>query len=150
MKSDSLEKRSEFLVEVFKDYIDKDWSILEIGCGDGRNIKYLKEAGWKNVEGIDKLQGTSIEDIEPKEYDVIFTMSCLFLIPPESNWVFEKIAKMAKKYLITFEGETGIENKLWGRNYYEIFKPFGFEEIEYQAPVFNEYGVMRVLKRCFF
>jgi hypothetical protein len=74
-------------------------------------------------------------------------MSTFFLIPPENNWVFEKIARMAQKYIITFEGETGDGYKLWGRNYTDVFKPFGFQELYYQTDIFNEYGVLRVLKK---
>lgn len=139
--------RSEFLLEVFQDFIKPEWSILEIGSGNGRNVKHLKENGFPNVTGIDKERGESIEDVEPREYDVIYTMSCLFLIPPENNWVFEKIAKMAKKYIITVEGEETANNGVWGRNYTEVFKEFGFREELSQDNVFNEYGVLRVLKR---
>jgi hypothetical protein len=148
-KKQSLVYRSKFLLEVFKDFVDPADTILEIGEGDGRNVKYLKKHGYLDVEGVDKLKGTPIEKIEPKSYDVIFTMSTLFLIPPENNWVFEKIAKMAKKYIITIEGEvTDYRRDLWGRNYKEVFQPFGFYEVLCQdKDVFNEYGVLRVLKR---
>jgi hypothetical protein len=141
--------RSEYLLEVFREYIDPKWAILEIGYGDKRNLNYLVENGYLNVDGIDKSDGCSIEEFEPRdEYDVIFSMSCLFLIPPENNWVFEKIAKMAKKYIITIEGETTAPNGVWGRNYTDVFRPFGFKEVLSKHKVFNEYGVLRVLKRC--
>ena len=144
--AENLTYRSEFLLEVFKDWVVPSWSVLEIGCGDGRNIKYLKSHGYPNVEGVDKCLGTAIEDIEAKEYDVVYTMSCLFLIPPENNWVFKKIASMAKKFIITIEGEWGTDT-VFGRNYTEYFKEFGFKEQFAQKDVFNEYGVLRVLER---
>ncbi len=148
-KKFSLIYRSEFLLEVFKDFVSRNDSILEIGDGDGRNVKYLKAHGYTNVTGIDKLKGTAIEDVPPQKYDVIFTMSTLFLIPPEKNWVFEKIAGMAKKLIITIEGEvTDYRRDLWGRDYTEVFKPFGFRQVLIQdRDVFNEYGVLRVLER---
>lgn len=140
--------RSQFLLEVL-DYwqIPKDSSILEVGAGDWRNVNYLKEHGYENVEGIDKIHGTAIEDIEPKQYDLIFSMSCFFLIPPEKNWVFEKIASMAKTWLITIEGEVHRGSDLFGREYNEVFGKFGFNQLEHMTDVFNEYGVLRVLKR---
>lgn len=148
MPKKDLTYRSEFLLEVFKDFIDPSWSILEIGAGDFRNVDYLASHGYSFVDGIDKNNGELIETFEPKEpYDVIFSMSCFFLIPPENNWVFEKIAKMAKKYIITIEGETTASNGVYGRNYTEVFKPFGFEEVLFQKDVFNQYGVLRILKR---
>jgi len=143
---EDLTYRSEYLFGVFEKWVDKDWSVLEIGSGMNRNVDYLNERGY-NVEGIDKEKGSAIEDVEPKEYDVIYTMSCLFLIPPENNWVFEKIAKMAKRYIITIEGETASLPNVWGRNYTDIFMEQGFKEVERQKNVFNEYGVLRVLKR---
>lgn len=147
MKED-LTYRSEFLYEVFKDFIDPSLTVLEIGCGDGRNVDYLKKRGY-NVVGIDKLHGTSIEEVEEKLYDVIFTMSTLFQIPPENAWVFEKIARMANKYIITIEGETTHlkeGDNLFGRNYTDVFYPFGFREVMREKNVFNEFGVLRVLK----
>jgi hypothetical protein len=139
--------RSEFLYSIVNQFADKSDSILEIGEGDGRNVEYLKDKGY-NVIGIDKLNGTAIEDVPINEYDVVYTMSTLFLIPPENNWVFEKISKMAKKYIITIEGETtDTRRDVWGRNYTEIFEQFGFDEVYHLYNVFNEYGVLRILKR---
>lgn len=149
MKSEkpSLLYRSEYLLEILNTYIDKDDSILEIGCGDNRNVNYLLQHGYTNVTGIDKNQGSAIETVEPKQYDSIFTMSTLFLIPPEKNWVFKKIAGMAKEYIFTFEGETDYGTTVFGRNYAEVFEPFGFVQMLQQDNMFNEFGVLRVLKK---
>jgi hypothetical protein len=144
--SESLFYRSEFLFDVFTDLVDKEWSVLEIGQGDGRNVRFLNERGY-HAEGIDKNDGNPIETFPEKEYDVIYSMATFFLIPPENNWVFEKIARMAKKFIITIEGETSADNGVWGRNYAEMFKPFGFEQIYQQTNVFNQYGVLRIMKR---
>lgn len=138
-------ERSEFISDLFNEWVDPEWSVLEIGMGTGRHVEHLKSKGY-NVEGIDKEQGTAIEDVEPKEYDVIYTMSCLFLIPPENDWVFEKIAKMAKRYIITVEGETTATNGVFGRDYSRVFAPFGFIQV-YHQEVFNKYGHARILKR---
>lgn len=147
----SLEDRSKYLLEVFeKHQIPKDASILEIGAGDWRNIDALRRAGYKNAIGIDKepqaevIPPMAIEDMPSREFDVIFTMSCLFLIPEPP---YEKIAQMAKKYLITIEGETTKGNGVIGRDYGEIFTKLGFEQIEHQEEVFNKFGVMRVFKK---
>lgn len=142
-----LDYRSKYLVSIFEKHVPKDATILEIGHGDGRNIRFLKEAGWENVEGIDKNEGTTIEEVPEKEYDVIYTMSCLFLIPPENNWVFEKIARMAKNMIITVEGETTVADRpdVFGRDYSKVFEPFGFKTIAKEFNVFNQYGVARIL-----
>jgi hypothetical protein len=158
----SLEERSNFLIEVFKKHnILKDATVLEIGCGDRRNVRALQNAGWKNVDGIDKLEGTAIEDVPEKQYDVVFSMSCLFLIPPrevtkvdgfllmkENEEVWEKIARMSKEWLITVEGETSKDSiGVFGRDYSQIFGPLGFDQIKHQTDVFNKYGVLRVFKK---
>lgn len=140
-----LNYRSGFLVDVFEKYVPKTATILEIGCGDGRNVKWLKAMGWKKVAGIDKIHGTAIEDVKPKVYDVVYTMSTLFLLQDEK--IFKKIAGMAKKMIITVEGETTSGyNHVIGRDYSKVFAPFGFEQIDFEANVFNQYGVLRVLK----
>lgn len=145
--ADDLGYRSEFLLSVLDKYVSKEDSILEIGFGDARNLKALQEAGYKNVFGIDKEVGTPIETFAPIPHDVVFSMSCLFLIPQDHEWVFEKIADMAQKYIVTIEGETTKGNGVIGRDYQKIFEPFGFRQIEYQENVFNEYGVLRVLQK---
>ncbi len=71
----------------------KDIEILEIGCGNGRFLKYLDNQGYANVEGIDvsqdqvsfgkkefQLKNISVQDTIPyltakkKKYDVIYMM----------------------------------------------------------------------------
>jgi len=144
---DKSPERRGFVQQVFETFVDKDYSILEIGAGDNFNIDRLKSCGY-NIEGIDKKDGTAIEDIEPKQYDVIFTASTLFLIPPENDWVFEKIAGMAKKMIITIEGETtDLSRDVFGRDYSKIFTPFGFIQTHWEDNIFNRYGVLRILKQ---
>ncbi len=131
---------------MFERHIPKDYSILEIGHGDGRNLHYLRQAGYDHVEGIDKANGMSVEEVSPIPYDVVFSMSTLFLIPEGNEWVFEKIASMAQKYIVTIEGET-TKGHVIGRDYYTIFTNLGFEQIESEAEVFNKFGIMRVFKK---
>lgn len=145
--TEDLSYRSEYLLDLIKAVAEPTETILEIGEGDGRNVNFLKEKGYPHVEGIDKLNGTPIELVEPKEYDVIYTMSTLFLIPPENEWVFEKIANMAKKYIITIEGEKTATNGVFGRDYSRVFAPFGYTQIYQEDRVFNKYGVARILKK---
>lgn len=137
--------RTKFLIEIFEKYIPKDYTILEIGCGDGGNINALKEVDYKFVDGIDKKDGTAIEDVEPKEYNVIFTMSTLFLIKDEK--VFNKIAKMAQKFILTFEGESKEYGNVFYHDYEKIFSNLGFKQIEHQDNMFNQYGHLRVFKK---
>lgn len=134
------------MVDIFKRHIHKDDLILEIGAGDWGNVRSLTEAGYGKVIGIDKNDGSSIEDFPLVEFDTIFTMSCLFLIPKENEWIFEKIAKMTKKWLITIEGETS-KGEVTGRDYGKIFTKLGFDEVEHNRYAFNIYGHIRIFKK---
>jgi len=140
-----LNKRSEFLLRVMGKYASFGDTILEIGCGDGRNLRYLRQAGWKSVNGIDKSKGTAIEDLPLENlYDIVFTMSCLFLIPPENRWVFGKIAMMTRKHLIIIEGEKKNASNAYFHPYQKIFEELGMKQIYHQSGIFNSYGHLRV------
>lgn len=49
--------------EVFEKYVEKNARILDIGCGDGAFLRYLKERGYSNIYGIDP-SGESIRCLE--------------------------------------------------------------------------------------
>ena len=156
--------RSEFAHKILDKYAVHSDSILEIGAGAGRTTNYLYNKGFKDItaldvdkkqldlitnSGIKKVNKTIQEHVEDnKKYDVVLTISTLYLIPYTDDNVFEEIAKIAKKYIITIEGEKGCGRfgRLYERNYGEVFSKFGFEEIECQKDVFNMFGVLRVLK----
>ena len=43
-------------VESMWEVFDKRWSILDVGCGEGKNPIYLAEKGFKNVDAFDLSQ----------------------------------------------------------------------------------------------
>jgi 2-polyprenyl-3-methyl-5-hydroxy-6-metoxy-1,4-benzoquinol methylase len=118
-------KRSEYLLSVLPLYVKNTESILEIGCNIGRNLNALFENGYTNLTGIDinaealkqskkvypnldvNLINQTIENwvSEKDKFDCIFSMAVMVHIPYESDWVFKKISKKAKKTLITIEDE---------------------------------------------
>lgn len=134
-------------------YAQKDWTILEIGSGTGRNLSLLIEAGYKNVSGIEinpkaialgrkyfpNLQGVPIlcddignvaRDIQP--VDIIFSRGCFMHIP--YDWVFPVLAEKAQKIIMTSDDEENIIQlpSRIKRDYVSIFEPLGWELVETQ------------------
>ncbi len=50
------------LVE-YEHLFNKDWNILDVGCGDGKNVFYLAKQGFKNIDAFD-ISETAIEKIK--------------------------------------------------------------------------------------
>jgi len=165
--------RSEYLVNLFKRWIDPNSSILELGCNTGRNLTHLYDAGFTDVFGIE-INPKAVGIFSEKGYpipklcgpieqwlsviggkDVMFSMAVLMHIPPESEWIFDLIVEKTLKYLITIEYEEPEETViLKGRNYLDIFEPLGMEQV-FTEP-FNPYlnpdatpYITRVYKRCY-
>ena len=151
-----LENVSRMIVETMKRYADKKHSILEIGCGTGRNLVALRQAGYKKLTGIEispktvsvgrerwpeyeKIQtliGPAEQMInEVGDFDVIYTQGLLMHIPPEHEWLLESIAQKARVAIIVSEGESvGAKSEhAWNRNYQEIFEGLGWEQVEWET-----------------
>ncbi len=148
------EPRSKFLVELVRRYATAESSILEIGCYVGRNLNYLFLAGFKNLTGIEisekavkllkqsfpemaryaKIHNLPVEEIirefRDREFDIVFTMAVLQHIHTDSEWIFPKIARITRDYLITVENECVISWRHFPRNYKKVFEPLGLKQIE--------------------
>ena len=122
--------RSQTIINMLSPLITKEDSILEIGCNTGRNLNHLWQAGYKNVRGMEisehAVKRLRIEypcltiipvDIGPAELsiqkydnnsvDVIFTMSVLEHLHPDSRFLFKEIARVARKYVLAIEPRQG-------------------------------------------
>ena len=147
-------ERSEYLVSLVKQYVKPDdsssSSILELGSNVGRNLNRLWKAGYHNLSGVEinpealKLMKQKFPDMqvmtyegsiedrikELGEYDLIFTMAVLEHIHSDSEWIFSEIARKAKRYLITIEGEKKNVSELhFPRNYKNIFEGLGLQQV---------------------
>lgn len=146
--------RSQFLMGIIKKYVKPDAKILEIGCNVGRNLNYLFQAGFKNLEGIEinkkavqllkktypemarhtKIYNVPIEEIikelKDGEFDVVFTMAVFEHIHRDSEWTFSEAVRITKDFLITIEDEHNLSWRHFPRNYIKVFKPLGMKEIE--------------------
>ena len=122
--------RSQTVINILKPLITEEYSILEIGCNIGRNLNHLWQAGYKGVRGMEIsehavkrlrieypcLSSTPI-DIGPAELsiqkydsnsvDVIFTMAVLEHLHPNSKFLFNEIARVARRYVLAIEPRHG-------------------------------------------
>ena len=126
--------------------LPKDASILELGCGAGRNLAALKQAGFINLSGVEinpdaialgrkclDLSGiaitcAAIEDIDIPTVDCVYTHGVLMHMPPASEVIFERIAKASKRVIMTVENEFSTGGLQWPRNYGQIFESFGWTQ----------------------
>ncbi len=122
--------RSQTIINILCPVMTKEYSILEIGCNIGRNLNHLWQAGYKNLRGMEisehAVKRLRIEypclaripvDIGPAELsiqkcdnnsvDVIFTMSVLEQLHPDSRCLFKEIARVAGKYVLAIEPRQG-------------------------------------------
>lgn len=128
--------------------MDKDISILEVGCNNGLQLDVLKKDGFTNLWGIDINQkalnqvrkDTSLNIVEgsaldipfkDQYFDVVFTSGVLIHIPPKNLFqVVDELYRVTKKYIWCYEyfAEKCQEivyrlhkNKLWKNNFIKLF-----------------------------
>jgi SAM-dependent methyltransferase len=122
--------RSQTIINMLSPLITKEDSILEIGCNIGRNLNHLWQAGYKNVRGMEISEHAvkrlrieypclattpveigpaerSIQKYDSNSVDVIFTMSVLEHLHPDSSFLFKEIARVARKYVLAIEPRQG-------------------------------------------
>ncbi|WP_200816610.1 bifunctional 2-polyprenyl-6-hydroxyphenol methylase/3-demethylubiquinol 3-O-methyltransferase UbiG [Halobacillus sp. Marseille-P3879] len=147
-------ERSEFLTKYVQKYIAKKGRILEVGCNVGRNLNHLYEQGYDRLSGIEisdeavealkktypmmaaqaDIFHTPIEDIVTKmrtnSFHLVFSLAVLEHLHPDSEWVFEELARISRAYIITIEAEQAENWRLFPRNYKTIFEQFGYVQVE--------------------
>jgi len=57
-------------------------------------------------------------------------MAVLEHIHPDSEWIFEDMARITGLYLITIEAEKAEHWRLYPRNYKNIFEKYGLKQVE--------------------
>jgi tellurite methyltransferase len=115
-------------IETMWETFDKDWAILDVGCGEGKNPLFLAEQGFKNIDAFDLSQAgikkllriaaeknlkvnAWVQDISEfnfsKSYDIIMSHGMLHFVEIE-KW---------KKFIIDAKENT----KTDGINIMQIF-----------------------------
>lgn len=146
--------RSKFLIERIDELATRPSSILEVGCNVGRNLHFLREAGFAPLTGVE-LSGKALETLRrvypgladavtllhaPAEealrplaadsFDLVFSMAVLVHIPPPgSDEVFTQMARVARRNIVTIEDETLHTERHFPRDYERIFSRLGLRQI---------------------
>lgn len=125
----------------------KNISILELGCNSGRNLKYLKEHNFNNIEAVEinkaaiknikknnsikniKIYNSSIQEFfkkNKKKYELIFSMAVLQHIPYDCDDIFKLLNC---NYFLTIEDEGEVSKRHFPRNYKNYMEKLGFKEL---------------------
>jgi SAM-dependent methyltransferase len=154
--------RSQALLGLVNRVIPKDEKILEVGCGVGRNLAALVDAGFTNVEGVEisphaikllretypQLADVTIhegaaEDVLPglpdDGYELVFSMSTLRHIHPEKAAVFGEMTRIGGQ-IIVIEGPPAATHRSYPYDFSEIFTSLGMKELS-QRPMSDFPGV---------
>ncbi|MDQ0349018.1 class I SAM-dependent methyltransferase [Ancylobacter vacuolatus] len=142
-------ERSRALLALISD-VPKTAKILEIGCNIGRNLAFLHDAGYRDVRGIEisrhavgllrenypQLKHSDIrigaaEDVLPTfgdgEFDLVFTMAVLEHIHPQSQLVFDNMARITS-HILCIEPKRGhASSRQYPHDLKALFKARGFE-----------------------
>jgi SAM-dependent methyltransferase len=145
--------RSRFLLGLLEPFVARDEPILEIGPNVGRNLEFLRRAGFRHLEGIEisgralemmreaypdlvamaTIHHAPVEDvirgIPDARFGAVFTMAVLEHIHPESEWIFAEIARITRNVIVTIEDE---ESQTWRhipRDYRAIFEELGMVQV---------------------
>ncbi|MFP8951720.1 class I SAM-dependent methyltransferase [Natrialbaceae archaeon A-arb3/5] len=123
------DKTSESVRSILARFVDRDASVLELGCSSGRHLSHLSEHGFENLYGIEvngdafdvmeetypdlAADGTFyhdaiedvVEDFDDGQFDAIYSVETLQHLHPDVDWVFEELSRITDDLLITVENE---------------------------------------------
>ncbi len=129
-------------------------NILEIGCNAGRNLHYIHQLGYHNLNAIeinenaireyyrsfpDAYKSTkvvigpvedAITNFPDKSVDITFTMAVLEHLHTDSESVFAHMRRITRRWIITIEDEHNKTFKHFPRNYKQIFEGPQMMQIE--------------------
>jgi SAM-dependent methyltransferase len=123
------DETSEAVRAVLTEYCSTSASVMELGCGPGRHLAHLHDAGFSDLSGLDvnseafdvlaeeypeldaagEFTCETIESAVPEyaddQFDAMYSVETLQHVHPDEAWVFAEIARVAGKLLVTVENE---------------------------------------------
>lgn len=120
---------SESVRSVLDRTLDRDATILELGCSSGRHLAHLQGGGYEDLAGVElnddafdvmaetypELADTGtfyhdsieavVEEFPDDHFDAIYSVETLQHIHPDAAWVFDELVRITDDLLITIENE---------------------------------------------
>jgi SAM-dependent methyltransferase len=124
-------EHSESIREILDGRVDRDASILELGCSSGRHLAHLLRHGYEDLSGVDvnedafevmadaypdlAASGTFycdaiesvVEEFAEDQFDAVYSVETLQHVHPDADWVFAELTRITESLLITVENEGG-------------------------------------------
>lgn len=128
--------------------------VLEIGPNVGRSLRTFFDNGWTDLSGIEinptavaKMRSLfpemasqanilnmpveeAIVTLPERHFELVFSKAVLLHVHPDSDWVFERMARVTKGTLLVIENEDQQSYKLFPRQYRPIFEGHGMVQID--------------------
>lgn len=160
------DETSALVREHLDEAVGADAAVLEVGCSCGRHLAHLHEHGYRDLHGVDVNAETrdvmadaypdlaadvtvyvdAAENVLPGfengRFDAVYSVETLQHIPPDSEWVFGELARVAADVLATVENEgdhrdpgdpdvsyVDGEVPLYYREFHDVFTGLGLEEV---------------------
>ncbi len=154
------DEKSEAVARRLDEAVGADASVLELGCSAGRHLAHLYANGYRDLHGIDVnaeagpvlrqaypalwRAGTftfdAMQDVvtgyEDGRFDAVYSVETLQHLPPDDDWVFAEVARVADELVVTLELEDGpavsyVDDgvPLYRRDWGEVFTGLGLEQV---------------------
>jgi SAM-dependent methyltransferase len=123
------DETSETVRAVLGEHCSTDASVMELGCGPGRHLAHLHDAGFSALSGLDvnseafdvlaeeypelwsagEFVCAAIESAVPEyaddQFDAVYSVETLQHVHPDEAWVFTEIVRITDELLVIVENE---------------------------------------------
>lgn len=144
--------------------------ILDLGCNVGRELNDLWGRGYRHLTGVeigvepvnamrevfpDMAMGSrifnrsmteAVREFEDNEFQLVFAHGSLVSLSAREQFVFDEMARISKKYIVTVENEWSL--LLFPRDFGIVFTSRGFRQI-HEAEIYQEKHEKKAVLRVF-